>query len=481
MIRYIMMLFLVCHHLLLANLPMVISDTIASNVTQDKILYKTFSFSQKKSETKVLEAFIKGETKVALLRADMLRKLYQYNENRFAPNYIIIGKTLKRSRLYYAGKFKAPDLLSLKHKKLSVGILENAAGGYLKALLKENDISHSLNTVSIDAYRSIRQIRTQNIDGIFLFASQSYKNIIANYLKPYPKVMMKFLKKQRDFECSNKYCFLPYYLVARKSLSEHVMQNIYIQTKSILDIESPLVAELGEYLIGITPPSKPLQPFIAKKTKKKEVKTPRVSTYKNPKLHRSPWMDLALGEAIRGKGSTEYQLPMLDQSYKYIRFAKGDKGITTAPNDSKFGSWCAAYICWTLGNSGFTIHKDGRMASQAFRYNKKILYKKIKKPIFGAIILYTKVTNPAHGHIGYLFGLTPSGKYILLGGNQNNRLKFAAYPKRFGSYKLNGFYVPIDYKITSKDRLRKKDYYPSAKFLNKKYGIIHKSNNHKVR
>jgi uncharacterized protein (TIGR02594 family) len=460
---------------------MVLSDTIATSATQDEVLYHTFSFRQEKSERKVLDAFIKGDAKVALLRADMLRKLYKNNENRLAPNYTIIGKTLKKSRLYYAGKLKGHDLLNLKHTKLSVGILENAANVYLKALLKENNISYSLNTVSIDAYRSIRHIRTQNIDGIFLFASQSYKNIIANYIKPYPEVMMKFLKKQHDFECNNTYCFLPYYLVARKSLSEHVMQNIYMQTKSILDIESPLVAGLGEYLIGITPPSKPLQPFIAKKLKKKEVKIPQVRTNDNPKLHRAPWMDLALGEAIRGKGSTEYQLPMLDQSYKYIRFAKGDKGITTAPNDSKFGSWCAAYICWTLGNSGFTIHKDGRMASQAFRYNKKILYRKIDKPIFGAIVLYTKVTNPAHGHIGYLFGLTPSKKYILLGGNQNNRLKFAAYPKRFGSYKLNGFYVPINYQITSKDRLRKKDYYPSAKFLNKKYGIIHKSNNHKVR
>jgi len=479
----VFMLITLCHSLLIAKLPMVLSDTIAFNATQDKTLYSTFSFIQKKSEKEVLRSFIKGENKVAFLRVDMLRKLHKHNENRATPNYKIIGKTLRKSVLYFAGRFKSsPENINvLKHKTLSIGILEDEAGVYLKNILNEHNLNHSLNTVSIDAYRSIRKITAQDIDGIFLFAEQGYKNIIKKYQQSYPKNMKKLLEQQQDLECNNEYCFMSYYLVASKSLSTQVLQNIYMKTQTILDKKSPLVAGLGEYLIGIEPLSKPLQPFIVNKPKNNHSVSPKVTVEKNPKLHRAPWMDLALGEAVRGKGSTEYQFPMLEQSYKYIRFSKGDKGTTTAPNDSKFGSWCAAYVCWTLGNSGFTIHKDGRMGSQSFRYNKKVLYRKIPKPIFGAIVLYTKVTNPIHGHIGYLFGLTPSGKYILLGGNQNNRLKFAAYPKRFGSYKLNGFYVPIDYTISSKDKLRKKDMYPSAKFLNKRYGISHKSNSHKVR
>jgi len=109
------------------------------------------------------------------------------------------------------------------------------------------------------------------------------------------------------------------------------------------------------------------------------------------------------------------------------------------------------------------------------------LYKKIEKPIFGAITVYTSMKNPAHGHVGYLFGKTKNGKYILLGGNQNNRLKFAAYPVQFGSYKLRGFYVPIGYKIKPKDILTKKDIYFSAEELNRQYGINAGKQSHHVR
>ena len=187
---------------------------------------------------------------------------------------------------------------------------------------------------------------------------------------------------------------------------------------------------------------------------------------------RAPWMDIAISEAIRGKGTAENVFPMLSLSYKYVRFAKGSSGITTAPNDSVEGSWCAAYVCWTLNSSGYTVHKQGRMASQSFRYFGNKLYRKIKTPIFGAIVVYTNMRNPAHGHVGFLFGRTRSGRYILLGGNQSNRLKFSSYPAQFGSRKLTGFYIPVGYTIRKRDKLTPKDIYPSANYLNVKYGIV---------
>jgi len=464
--------------LVFAKLPMVLCDVIASSVSQDKVFYETFSFHQKKSEEYVLESFIQGESVVALIRADILRKLHQEVSRGKGQAYQIIGKTSKKSILYFAGKFETipKDISALRQHTLSVGELGDHASIYLKKLLQEINLEYKINTVSIGAFRSISKINKQEIDGVFLFASTAYKSIVQKYLYPYPKSMKRFLQSQRDFVCTDGECYMPYYLIASKSLGKFVMKNIYSKIKTILDQKSPMVANLGEYFIDETSAKLPKLTNVEKKS------LPHIRNMeRNPKLHRAPWMDLALGEAVRGKGSTEYQFPMLEQSYKYIRFSKGDKGITTAPNDSKFGSWCAAYVCWTLDNAGFKIHKDGRMASQSFRYNRKVLYKKVSKPIFGAIVLYTKISNPMHGHIGYLFGLTASGKYILLGGNQNNRLKFAAYPKRFGSYKLNGFYVPIDYTISVKDKLLKKDIYPSAKFLNKHYGISQQSSSTRVR
>jgi len=451
-----------------AKVPIILSDTMVHFVDEEPELTKLFTVLSQKSEALTVKAFVNKKAKLALIRSDMLQGLYQ----RGMKEYHIIGKVSGRAVLYFASKNTKRSSIeqAFMHRRISIGILGDRAGEYLKQVLKEKDILYRMNFISQDAYRSISALRREEIDGFFLFASDTYKKIFSHYLAPYPEGMKSMLKNNEGLYCENGlYCYASYYLIAADSIGKGVMENIYMQVEPLLAKNKTLSSNMGRYYIytGL------------KRVKKTKIQRRKISDNKigerqkieGPKFHRTPWMDIAIKEAIKGKGSAENVLPMLDLSYKYIRFAKGDSGITTAPNDNKEGSWCAAYICWTLNKSGYKIHPKGRMASQSFRYFNNKLYRKIKEPIFGAITLYTSMKNPAHGHVGYLFGKTKNGRFILLGGNQSNRLKFADYPAQFGSYKLRGFYVPMDYKIKAADKLTQKDIYPSAQVLNRKYGI----------
>jgi len=475
-------IFFLLTFVLYGKISLVISADMTDFLERKKNILNILDITTVSTEEEVKKYYVKQKVKLAIIRSDVLRELYSSGDYKQNP-YHIIGKVTARSMLYFARKSKrqVPFEEVFRHHRFSIGLLGNSADRYLKPILKQKNLLYSMNFVSMDLYRSVAMIKKEEIDGFFLFAPERYRKVFSDYLSPYPRGVRHALKAHRELECDeNAYCYASYYLIASDTLGNKVMENLYIKLEPLLEKDKQLVSNLGKYYIytgSVITQLKQNDTPVEKKSKIKQ----KTDDFNTPKFHRAPWMDIAIREAIKGKGSAENVLPMLDLSYKYIRFAKGSSGITTAPNDNREGSWCAAYICWTLNQSGYKVHKNGRMASQSFRYFNNKLYRKIDEPVFGAITLYTNIKKPTHGHVGYLFGKMKNGRYIILGGNQNNRLKFSSYPIQFGSYRLKGFYVPIDYKITEKDRLTEKDIYPSAAKLNRKYGIIAGKGNHKVR
>lgn len=472
--KFLFSILILCFPILSGGkVELLMSQAIIELLNEKKSLSHLFNPLIQSNESGVLEKFIQKEAKFAIVREDVFH-FFLKNKNLLDTKYHIIGKISDKVVLYFfSNKSNSMNTIeSLQNKKISIGMLGDITNIYLKKILKEQHIPYSVNMKAGDFYHAFHALRDDKIDGIFMFGREKYKKDFLKYIQEYPKGFTIILKGEEGLVCKNNSCYTSYYLIASDSVGQQVMHNIYEQVKPILSKNMELASNLGLYYIDT---KQDKYPSIAKS----KLFTRNTT---NPKFGRTPWMDTAIKEAISGKGSSENVLPMLDLSYKYIRFSKGDKGITTAPNDSKFGSWCAAYICWTLDKSGYLVHKKGRMASQSFRYFKNKLYKKIDAPIFGAITLYTSRKNPLHGHVGYLFGRTKQGKNILLGGNQNNRLKFASYPaKGFGNYRFNGFYIPINYTIKSQDKLTSKDIYKSVKFLNKKYGIKNSRKNNKVR
>ena len=473
--RLVIVLLLFCMPLG-AKVSLAVSKSMSGFVSNESNLSQYTKSLVQNDEVAVLESFVKHEAKLAIVREDILATFHQNREAVTQAPYHIIGKVSAQAVLYFATHRQGERSLEERfiQKRISIGNLGDRSDVYLKDLLKEKNILYQSTLLSLDPYRSLNALRKKEIDGFFIFAPEHYKKLFSKYLRDYPKELKESLAEKKSLQCheNERYCRTSYFLIASDSLGKEVMENLYVQMQTDLKKKKRLASYLGKYYIytGLKKSVLPFEKKVVAKEKKKTIH-----------FRRTPWMDTAIEEAIKGKGSAENVLPMLDLSYKYIRFAKGNSGITTAPNDNKEGSWCAAYICWTLNKSGYKVHRNGRMASQSFRYFNNKVYRKIDKPIFGAIALYTNMKKQTHGHVGYLFGKTKNGKYILLGGNQSNRLKFANYPERFGSYKLKGFYVPIDYEVKTADYLSKKDIYPSARYLNKKYGIERGKHNNSVR
>lgn len=463
--------------LLLATIPMALSDNVRDIMQKNPSLFTLTNAKVFKDEKHVLNAYLSGKVKLSIIRADMLIELSQHPLTKGIRSYHILAKLSSKSILYFGtnGKHSLTKREDFKEKTVSIGLLGDDANQYFKKMLTEGQLAYDTHFISLGAYRSLSLLKKDKIQAMVSFVSERYLHDYKQYFRPYPERLKEILEQEESLTCEQEYCYASYYLIASDTLGSKVMQNLYAKMDTILDSNKVLNPKFGKYYINTQLKNPETKIEYRRVVVNKEAQ--KIAAY----FHRAPWMDLAIDEAIKGKGSAENVLPMLDLSYKYIRFSKGKSGITTAPNDSVEGSWCAAYICWTLDKSGYTIHPKGRMASQSFRYFNNQLYKKISTPIFGAITLYTNVKNPGHGHVGYLFGTTPSGKYILLGGNQSNRLKFTAYPRYFGGNKIKGFYVPISYKISQRDWLTKKDVYRSANILNRRYGIVISGQDYGVR
>ncbi|GAA5084088.1 hypothetical protein GCM10023210_03480 [Chryseobacterium ginsengisoli] len=184
---------------------------------------------------------------------------------------------------------------------------------------------------------------------------------------------------------------------------------------------------------------------------------------------RAPWMDVAIKIAKEMKGCTEDKDPMYSKAKSYLRYCNN----SFEPTDGENGPWCAAFMNWTIGQVSYSHAKSAAsLAPLDAVAGKK--YKEIKKPIYGCIVVYKHKTK-WKGHTGFLYGMTKSGNYILLGGNQDNTIRFDNYGEYTSSSKkkkLYGFYIPIDYEIKDVDYLTDADTYATSNEINIKYGIV---------
>ncbi len=187
-----------------------------------------------------------------------------------------------------------------------------------------------------------------------------------------------------------------------------------------------------------------------------------------------PWMDRIGFDIEKTHGISEKFDPTFTIGSDALKYARAPS------NDPSSCPWCAAYGSITLHNAGFD---NPRSASSAAWLKSKDLVK--TGPYYGAIAIFQDYSGPSlkhrtgSGHIGFLYGIMRDGKYIILGGNQGDRLKFSAYPVTSGYIKevngymhLQGFYFPMDYYGPRAIA----PMYQSATKLNAYMGIISNSN-----
>ncbi|WP_143470962.1 hypothetical protein [Labilibaculum manganireducens] len=165
-----------------------------------------------------------------------------------------------------------------------------------------------------------------------------------------------------------------------------------------------------------------------------------------------PWMDIALTEAKKAKYVKETLSPTSEMANKYHTYV----GLPKATGST---AWCSSFVSWCLGEAD---QKNSKSAgSQSVLWNEGKLFKRIKEPVYGCIVLmtnYVKSTGKSnsHGHVTFLYGVDDNGDLICLGGNQGNRLKYSRYyfNKANSTFtqkgvkveqRFNGYFLPVDF------------------------------------
>lgn len=154
----------------------------------------------------------------------------------------------------------------------------------------------------------------------------------------------------------------------------------------------------------------------------------------NPMPGRAPWMPIAIAEAKLRYGRSE---GVLEEEIDYhVEIGDGSKFLSRI-------AWCAAFANWCLSKAGYPIDNAGFWDRRATlgrahgfyemdekRKIRNPLFVELNHPIFGAIAVATR--RNGHGyHVGFAYGKAGGKNLILLGGNQDDRIKFSPFNMDF--------------------------------------------------
>lgn len=88
-------------------------------------------------------------------------------------------------------------------------------------------------------------------------------------------------------------------------------------------------------------------------------------------------------------------------------------------------AWCGVLVCGCLERAG--IRSTRSAAARSFEhYGVDVLGPLAQIPL-GAILVYSRPPDPAHGHVNFAVGYTRDGKIVGLGGNQGDRVSIAPF------------------------------------------------------
>ena len=171
-----------------------------------------------------------------------------------------------------------------------------------------------------------------------------------------------------------------------------------------------------------------------------------------------PWMEVAKKEAQDYKGYKEQDSKLgkrIEEYSKKVRETGWQKH-----------NWCAMFVNWCIlnGDPAYDIMKKPKVSdsyesgrSASFKKYPQI-YKKISKPVYGAIAVFIKHSNKNEGHTTFLYKLGSNGELLCLGGNQSDSITLSEYYEKNKSNSLEGFYLPTDYEFSDDEILEPEKY-----------------------
>ena len=100
----------------------------------------------------------------------------------------------------------------------------------------------------------------------------------------------------------------------------------------------------------------------------------------------------------------------------------------------KGNPWCSSFVNWSMEQNGI----NGTNSARALSWNN--WGKSLSKPAYGSI---ATMTRKGGGHVGFVAGVNSKGKIVLLGGNQGDMVKYAAYDQsKFVHFSYPKGYAP---------------------------------------
>lgn len=123
-----------------------------------------------------------------------------------------------------------------------------------------------------------------------------------------------------------------------------------------------------------------------------------------------PWLVIAYDELGTEETGGSKATPQIIEYHK----------ATTLRATSDEVPWCSSFVNWVMHQAGYPTTRSAAARSWS-RYG---VASELRK---GAIIVVSRGTNPAFGHVGFVW--RSEGPYVwILGGNQGNRVSIARYP-----------------------------------------------------
>lgn len=119
------------------------------------------------------------------------------------------------------------------------------------------------------------------------------------------------------------------------------------------------------------------------------------------------WVQIALAEHGQAEIAGAQHNPRILQYHATTGFR--------APTDET--PWCASFVGWCLEQA------DLRSTSSAAANSYSTWGIPLEKPVLGAVVTFTRQGG---GHVGFYMGQR-DGKWLILGGNQSNRVSIAPY------------------------------------------------------
>ncbi|WP_295986939.1 LysM peptidoglycan-binding domain-containing protein [uncultured Variovorax sp.] len=150
----------------------------------------------------------------------------------------------------------------------------------------------------------------------------------------------------------------------------------------------------------------------------------------NPVPGRAPWMPIALAEAKLRYGKKE---KLLESEIDYhVEIGDGSKFLSQRAWCAAFANWCLLKAGYPVDNVGFRDRRAALGRAHGFyemdeeRKMRNPLFVELDKPIYGAIALATRRNGRGY-HVGFAYGKAGEKNLILLGGNQDDRIKFSPF------------------------------------------------------